>query len=76
MFHVCHEEELPIYLPWLSLALHMWLPSATALQDCGSSMSQQMVLSSSQLSFTNSCSNSFPQLFCFVIIFSFVKLAL
>lgn len=47
-----------------------------SLQDFGSSVSQQMVLSSSQLSFTNSCSNSFPQLFCFVIIFSFVKLAL
>lgn len=35
----------------------------------------KMILNNSQLSFTDSCSNSFSPLFCLVIIFSFVKLA-
>lgn len=85
LFLVFYGEEFPIYFLLHDLAFacpssqSSFLPSQPSFFSMALwllCVGRKMILNSSQLSVTDSCSNSFFQLFCFVIIFSFVKLAL
>lgn len=85
LFLVVYREEFPIYFLLHGLAFacppsqSSFMPAQPSFFSMGLwflCVGRKTILNSSQLSVTDSCSNSFFQLFCFVIIFSFVKLAL